>query len=163
MKQYLAGMLFLLIFSLTAVCLLMNCVDSTGGNGGTAGGFSGFDPKDPKYSDVFGGGFDGARGQAQFSSSSAPAKTTIRPGSLDKSDFALQREKQWGTSAAIDTDSVDTDVFDDFRLLTAAFNSWDDIREFRVYVKLKKTGGGYYGGKVVINYWMTTGRQDKTG
>ncbi len=152
MKKYsIAGFAFLL--TLTAGFFLMNCAENTGGGGGPDGeGFAGFDPKNPNYSpSQF--GFDSTRGGQATFTSGAPAQSD--PRSLKKSGFALERERQWGVSAPIAEDSVDTDVFDDFRLGEAAFNSWDDISEFRVYVKLKKTGSknNYYGGQVLINYW----------
>ena len=169
MKKYsIASLAFLLM--LMSGFFLINCVeDKSQGRGGTTGpqgaGFTGFDPTNPNYSSSqFGfdpknrnyspsqfGFYSTIRGKANFTSTSAPAKSN--PKSLKKSSFVLEREKRFGVSAPIDTDSIDTDVFDDFRLGESPFNSWDDISEFRVYVDLKRTGNNYYGGEVTIGYW----------
>ncbi len=156
MKKYPVLIFFLLSFSLTAFLLLINCAEntSTENPNNVDDAFTGFNPQNPQYQSY---GFESSRGEAEFSSN-APEKGN--QNSLKKSSFALDREKKWGTSAPIFIDSVDTDVFDDFRLQEAPFNSWDDISEFRIYVKLKKTGSNYYGGKITINYWDYS-RQNK--
>ena len=163
-------LLGLTLFIVPAFFFLLNCAQpagpgtagATGGSTGTDGGFS------PGGSLNRGGGGNGGEGfepnqGTQYSTvGHSPQGSNNDP--FHRSASVQENEKRWGTSAPIgkaESDDIDQDVFEDFRL-GKKINTMDDIVDFRVYVKLKKTGSGrrdgavyrnYYGGVVTIGYY----------
>lgn len=151
MKKYVVLLSCSLI--LTTVLLFMNCTTNEGqGNSNPGQGSDfGFTPGSPT-SDNSGSdyGFDPAnpaRG-GYYSTSSRTGGSSSDP--FHKSDYVLDLEEKFGTSAPITTTSKA--VFEDFRL-SEPVNRMDDIEDLRVYVKLSKTSNNYYAGDVTIAYW----------
>ena len=171
-KRYLIKpvLLILTLSTVTTVLFLLNCAQQggvTGPGGNTPGNQEGFSPNGLNRGGGNGGGegFSPNQGTQYSSVGHTPRDSDDDDDDpFHKSDSVEDNEKKWGISAPIGKagdDEIDQDVLEDF-LLGNKINTMDDIVDFRVYVKLRKTGShrfgdnitrNFYGGKITIGYF----------